>query len=117
MCNIVTIIPFSIDLKTRDINILFEVNDSFIQNNKVDDNQFDIFLSDIISKYLEIHADWVKFFLVDVKQVEQSSSVDIIYTCLIPEQTRLLSGKWVKIQDINGDKNELIKLAIKKVWH
>ena len=118
MSNKVTIIPFSISEKDREIKV-FRVNTignfQFIENDVQQDLTIQQLLIKTISGYFKLNPDWVIFSLVGVKRLEQSTSVDIIYTCLIPETVEIITGQWDLIQNITGDK-EYVKLAAKKIW-
>lgn len=116
MFNIVTILPFGIDVKTKEIKVLLNQDYIFISKSKDTASNFSAFSEELLFQHVKINPEWVKFFLVDVIQLEDSLGANIIYTCLIPETIELINSKWVSIQNISGDNKNVLKLAIKKVW-
>lgn len=59
-------------------------------------------LRSILSDYLEIRPDWVRFNLVDV--IPTMSDLSVVYTCLIPSIIKSKKGQWTQLGEID-DKN------------
>lgn len=65
---------------------------------------------DIISKFMNIHINWMPLHLVNLKYLDNHWNV--FYTALIPETTPLLQGEWVDINEVKDD--EFYKTIIQK---
>ena len=71
------------------------------------DTNLSVELRNLLTEYLEIRPEWVKFNLVDVLQEE--SDVSIVYSCIIPSILKNLKGKWIPLGEIND--KQIKKLA------
>jgi oligoribonuclease (3'-5' exoribonuclease) len=110
----IKLIILHLNLENEELNCLLFLDNIIQQKYTLDAGNISICLRKILSSFLEIDPEWVKFYLVDVKTGMES--LDIYYSCLIPQAIKNKKGKWINVGKINDDIKEIVFLGSQKIY-
>ena len=107
------LIILHIELQTMSSGCLLDDENIISRTLNDPGDNLSLVLRSLLTEYLEIRPEWVKFNLVDVIQEEQELA--IVYFCLIPSLLKNLKGQWIPIEKIND--KQIKKLAYRASQH
>lgn len=109
----IKLVMFSVNLLHGDTQVLSlkdeELQLPFIN---IDDNSLDTLLSQLIINNVEIDPSWCKPELCGCFK-EKDDALYIVYGSIIPYDTKLYSGYWVPISNVDNQQNQFVSSAIK----